>query len=467
MDRLTVDYSLCMQEALGSKGLDPYLMEALRLPLATVRKKIKEDRRSGAVPWGDLPARDPSDVLRYAEEVRGRFDALVVLGIGGSALGTIALQTALLHPYHNLLPASERGSSPRLFVIDNVDPDQIAGLFSHLDPRTTLFNVVSKSGTTAETMAAYLLAWKLLEDSVGRYRVADHLVFTTDAYSGILREIGRTESVRTFDIPQGVGGRFSVLSPVGLLPAAICGMDVPGLLAGAAEMERWIVGSDDLLSNPAYLFGVIQYLQHTRFKRGISVMMPYSYRLKDLADWFRQLWAESLGKAADREGNQVHAGMTPIKALGVTDQHSQVQLYSEGPDDKVFTFLRVEQFADPVDIPRPHAESEALSYLGGRTMAELLNAEQEATAWALARRGRPSLTIGLPQVDAAMMGQLFYLFEVATVVMGELYDINAFDQPGVELGKKATYALMGRPGYEQLADEIRGGAGRAGDYLVR
>lgn len=466
MERLTLDYTLCMEEALGPRGFGPYALEALRLPLEEAKRRLEEQRRAGVLAWMDLPERDPGDLLDYAQEIEGRFDNLVVLGIGGSALGTIALRTALLHSFHNLLPARQRGNRPRLFVLDNVDPDETHSLFSGLDPARTLFNVVSKSGATAETMAAYLIARNLLEEEVGRERVSEHLVFTTDRYSGVLREIGNAEGVRMFEIPAGVGGRFSVLSPVGLLPAALTGMDVPGLLAGARLMDVWITGADPLES-PAHLFAALQFLSQATFGRSLSVMMPYSARLRDVADWFRQLWAESLGKATDRRGREVHAGMTPVKALGATDQHSQVQLYTEGPDDKIFTFLRVGQFDQELTIPDAHPEIGALSYLAGHSMGELLNAEQAATAWALAQRGRPSLTITVPRVDAAAVGQLFQLLTLATALIGELFDINAFDQPGVELGKEATYALMGRSGFEELAERIESGAGtQAARYRV-
>ena len=399
-----------------------------------------------------LPEQDPTEMLAYGREARSRFDTLVVLGIGGSALGTTALATALLDPYHNLLGPAARGG-PRLFVVDNVDPDEMTALFSRLDLATTLVDVVSKSGTTAETMAAYLIARRMLEARLGKEEAARHLVFTTDPEAGVLRRIGRADGIRMFPVPPGVGGRFSVLSAVGLLPAALCGMDVPGLLAGAREAMSW-GDAEDVLASPAHAFATIQFLQYVRFDRRISVMMPYSARLRDVADWYRQLWAESLGKAVDRKGNAVHVGPTPVKALGATDQHSQVQLYAEGPDDKVFTFLRVESFAQDVVIPDLHPEEESLAYLHGRRLSELLNAEQRATAWALAKQRKPSLTIALPRVDAVILGQLLYTLEMAAAVAGELFDIDAFDQPGVEAGKKAAYALMGRPGFEELAAGI-------------
>ncbi|HZK48150.1 MAG TPA: glucose-6-phosphate isomerase [Thermoleophilia bacterium] len=471
MERIAIDYTLCMEEALGPrKGLSRFLLEALRLPLEEARGRLAEKRHAGGLAWMDLPRRDASDVLDFAERATGRYDDIVVLGIGGSALGTTALTSALLHPFHNSIPAAARGGRPRVFVVDNVDPDEIGSLFTHLDLERTLVNVISKSGTTAETMAAYLVARGLLVERVGEGALRDHLAFTTDPHGGVLRKIGRQDGIPLFDVGAGVGGRFSVLSPVGLLPAALAGIDVVGLLAGAAEMDQWIAEAD-VMSNPAYLFATLQFLQDTRFQRHLSVMMPYSRALRDVAVWYRQLWAESLGKAVDRRGRTVHVGPTPIDALGATDQHSQVQLYTEGPDDKVFTFLRVDEFSYDVVIPDLHAAEESLAYLGGRSMSDLLNAEQEATAWALAQRGRPSLTISVPRVDAGSVGQVLYLLEVAVSVAGELYDINAFDQPGVELGKQATYALMGRAGFEELAGRIRGTVGGDGSaagvrYLV-
>jgi glucose-6-phosphate isomerase len=279
-------------------------------------------------------------------------------------------------------------------------------------------------------------------------------VFTTDPTSGTLRQLGNEMGVPMFDLGSGVGGRFSVLSSVGLLPAALTGMDVAGLLSGAADMAERIKETKGW-DNPACAFAGVQYLNDVEFHRPLSVMMPYSAHLRDIADWYRQLWAESLGKTVDRQGRTVNVGPTPVKSLGVTDQHSQLQLYAEGPDDKIITFLGVGEFNQTIDIPAPEAEAEApLAYLGGHTMADLMWAEQKSTAWALAQNGRPSLTITVPKVDARSVGALIYLLEMATAVSGELYDIDAFNQPGVELSKKATYALMGRAGFEQLAGEI-------------
>jgi glucose-6-phosphate isomerase len=282
-------------------------------------------------------------------------------------------------------------------------------------------------------------------------------VFTTDPAEGALRAHGAADRVRMFDLPSGVGGRFSVLSAVGLLPGALVGMDIKALLVGARDMAETIATTKGW-ENPACSFAGVHYLEDTSLGRRVSVMMPYSARLRDVSGWYRQLWAESLGKAVDRQGRQVNVGPLPVKALGVTDQHSQLQLYSEGPDDKVITFLGVQEFGATLAIPSAVSlggeAADSLGYLGGRSLSDLMWAEQQATAWALAEHGRPSLTLTLPRVDAASVGALLYLLEMATAVAGELYDVDAFDQPGVELSKKATCALMGRPGYESLADQI-------------
>ncbi len=435
------------------RGLTHDMLERLAPSLREAKKSLLEASGRGMLGWMDLPSQDPADILDFAAKNQGRYDSLLVIGIGGSALGTTALATALLPFFYNELSPAERDWRPRLYVLDNVDPDETSALLDRLDLGRTLVNVISKSGTTGETMAGYLVVRNRLEAAVGAVAVRDHLVFTTDPAGGARRQIGDLLRVPMFALPSEVGGRFSVLSAVGLLPAALTGMDVIGLLSGAQDMAEWIATTDGW-ENPACAFAGVHFLEDRMLGRRISVMMPYSARLRDLADWYRQLWAESLGKAVDRRGRMVNVGPLPVKALGVTDQHSQLQLYAEGPDDKVITFLGVEEFAETVPIPAPSPGAESLSYLGGHTLAELLWAEQKSTAWALSEKCRPSVTITIPRVDAFSVGALFYLFEMATAIAGELYDIDAFDQPGVELSKQATYALMGRPGYERLAAEI-------------
>ena len=386
----------------------------------------------------------------FASRARGNIDDVVVLGIGGSALGPIALRTALLAPAWNSLTTGERGGRPRLHVLDNVDPHTISALLGRLSLERALFVVTSKSGGTAETMAQYLIVRERLAQA--KLDAKGHVVFVTDPAKGALRGIANTEGIPALEIPAAVGGRFSVLTPVGILPAALVGIDTAQLLAGARDIaERCATSGDRLTQNPAGVFATLQYLADTKLGRHIHVLMPYSDPLRDLADWFVQLWAESLGK--HRAAGDPGVGPTPFGALGATDQHSKVQLFMEGPPDKTVTFISVREGGADLTIPKLHSDVKELGYLGGHQLGELLSIEQRATAGALARRGRPNMTIHVDRVDAWHLGALFMLLEIATIYAGELYGVNPLDQPGVELGKQFTYAMLGRPDAEQARQE--------------
>jgi glucose-6-phosphate isomerase len=447
---LKFDLTHLMAEVVGSQhGLTDEDLDTLVGKTKRIHTDLQTRRASGELGFYDLPsdAEGAVPIKAMASEIRGRCDTFVVLGIGGSALGVIAVQTALGHAFHNLLPAERRGA-PRLFVPDNPDPELTSDLLEVIDPKTTVFNVVSKSGSTAETMAHYLVIRDLLKRTVGEAKLKDHLVFTTDPEKGILRKIANEEGIPTLSVPPGVGGRFCVLSAVGLLPAAVMGLDIDAMLAGAGAMERRCA-TTSLWDNPAYLYSGAHMLLQREKGKHIAVMMPYASALRDLADWFRQLWAESLGKRHDIEDNVVEVGQTPVKALGATDQHSQVQLYVEGPNDKVHTLMAVENWRHQCPIPAAHTDEDSLAYLGGSELGTLLSAEQVATEIALTNNQRPNCTIVLPQIDEAHIGEFFMMMEIATAHAGGLLRINAFDQPGVEEGKIATYALMNRAGFAE------------------
>jgi glucose-6-phosphate isomerase len=283
---------------------------------------------------------------------------------------------------------------------------------------------------------------------------------TTDPRKGDLLVLARRLGIPTLPVPENVGGRFSVLTAVGLVPAAFLGLDLDGLMAGAREMRAhcW---SALPARNVGVLGAVLLHLLATRRGRSIQVLMPYAEALRHLADWYRQLWAESLGKRLDRRGRVVETGQTPVVSLGATDQHSQVQLYMEGPPDKVVTFIEVERFRRDIKLPRRHADLPSLGYLGGATLGQLLRAERRGTEAAFTAAGRPNFTYLVPAISAHTLGQLLYLFEFQTALSGELLGIDAFDQPGVEAGKVATYALMGRKGYEREGARLQRNARRS------
>jgi glucose-6-phosphate isomerase len=391
----------------------------------------------------------------YAKKVQGQFDDMVVLGIGGSSLGGYALLRALLHPYWNQLSSEKRNGAPRYHFVENVDADQVNGLLDILKPERTLFVVISKSGTTAETMAAFMIAKSWLEANLPAAEIGKHIVAITDVAKGVLRPVADQAGYQTFEVPDDVGGRFSVFSAVGLLPAVLCGVSIADIQRGIVELDA-VLRNPDIQKNPAAQGALLNWLMYQRGKK-ISVFMPYSYRLSSASDWFVQLWAESLGKKTNLNGDIVHAGPTPVRAVGVTDQHSQVQLFNEGPNDKLFTFVAVEKPARDVTIPSDQfASVEDLNYLNGQPLSRLMTAEFESTRASLTTNQRPNMTLTLPQVDAYHVAQLLYLLEVQTAIAGALLGIDPFDQPGVELAKKYTYALMGRKGYEDLISVARG-----------
>ncbi|HSW49051.1 MAG TPA: hypothetical protein VLH09_02700 [Bryobacteraceae bacterium] len=391
------------------------------------------------------------EILRYAGEVRGTYDTVCLVGIGGSALGAWALDCGLRGPH----PVQGKFSParPRLVVLDNVDPSFVAAALESMAPRRTLVAVIAKSGSTAETAATFLIVRDWLARSLGR-RAASRIVAVTSQGRGELAALAAREGYRTFPVPENVGGRFSVLSAVGLVPAALIGLDIRRLQKGAAAMTRisWL---EDIGRNTALRAALLHYLVWQLKNKTIQVAFPYSNRLWGAAFWFRQLWAESLGKARTRGGELVNAGQTPVAALGTTDQHSQVQLYVEGPNDKVFTFWSVKRFSDSGKIPKSRMGLDAFDYLGGRSLAGLIEAERLSTAAALTASGRPNCAFTLDRLDEEHLGAFLQLMEFQTAFTGELLDINAFDQEGVELGKKLTFGLMGRPGYEPFLEQFK------------
>jgi len=429
---------------------NPYLKNAIRPSrvldyvdkVSAAREDISRDRHAGSLGFYDLPEVDISHITGYLKTIDSSFDSFVVLGIGGSALGNKAIYNAL---------KTEAELKRKVVVYDNVDPVFLHEILAETKLDTTLFNVITKSGGIAETMSAYMILLDILKKKFPQdYR--KRMIITTDKEKGFLRKIADTEGYPSFTVPGNVGGRFSVLSDVGLLSSAFTGVDIAAMLKGAADM-RDLCENKDVLRNPAYLNGLLHFL-YMRDGKNISVMMPYSNSLYDFADWYRQIWAESLGKRFDLKGREIFVGQTPVKALGTTDQHSQIQLYTEGPNDKVLTFLTVEKFKHDFVIPNLHPELEDISYLGGKKLSELLNAERLATEIALCKAERPNCNLIFPEINAYNLGAAIMMYEIQTVFTGKLLNINPLDQPGVETGKIATFALMGRKGYDKEREEI-------------
>ncbi|HBY21690.1 MAG: glucose-6-phosphate isomerase [Clostridiales bacterium GWE2_32_10] len=465
--RLKLDFNYMMEDFLEEHGIKHQQVNEILHKIEHAQKNMELKRNEGSMDFRDLPYNQDevvAEIISFAEAAKDRIENFVVLGIGGSALGPIAVQQAINHLYYNELSKEQRKGYPKLYVLDNIDPEKIASLLDIIDIEKTMFNVISKSGSTAETMSQLMILETMLIEKVGQDVAKDLIVFTTDKEKGNLIKISKEKGYKKFIIPASVGGRFSQLTPVGLLPAAMCGIDIKQMLAGAALMDE-MCKEQDVYINPGYMYAILQYIA---MKKGANmcVMMPYADSLKYMADWYAQIWAESISKKYNNQGEIVNAGQTPIKALGVTDQHSQVQLYTEGPFDKVIVLMQVEEFKHTLEIPKIYEKIDSIAFMGGHTQNELIRVEQIATEYALMKAGRMNMTITLPKVNEYTIGQLIYLFEVATAFMGELMEVNAFDQPGVEEGKNATYAMFNEPGYEDKREEIMGRAAKKEDYVI-
>lgn len=348
---------------------------------------------------------------------------LIVLGIGGSDLGGRMLIDAI---------GSKNGMRVH-FGGSTTDPDSVAELFDGMDPKKTCINLVSKSGGTIEPMASFLIAKELLRKGLPKKSVASRIVATTDAASGALHDLAVKDGYHTLEVPSNVGGRFSVLSSVGLFPALANGCDVKSLLSGGRKMSKKFLASsteDCIVSS----YAANHYLALSK-GASVHVLMPYVAKLKSFGQWYRQLFAESLGKKLDRKGWDVYRGLTPVAALGPEDQHSQLQLYGEGPFDKIVTFLEADAFGASLKTPEiPEAEEPIRGY-GGKRLVDIVHAERAASAESLKRQGRMNETIFIDRLDAESLGGLIVYFESAVAMLGELTDVNAFDQPGVELSK--------------------------------
>ncbi len=455
--RLRYDFTNCLSTAVGNEHGLKYerLQEFFPKGEELINRFIKE-KEEGTLGFAALRYDHDlrEEVQRYILKNRKRFKCIIVLGIGGSALGTTAVRDALIPNYSGLRSRMLTTAPPQIIVIDNVDPDFVSYYLDYLDLSTCLLNVISKSGSTAETLAEFLVFRSALIEKVGKENHAQHIVITTSQGKGYLYSIAQEEHYQLFYVPENVGGRFSVLSAVGLFPLTVGGVDILQLQAGAEFMADKIMKTP-ARENPAFIAALIQYLLDREKNKSIQVLFPYCNCLYSFGLWWRQLWAESLGKKYNVTGEEVFSGQTPDLSLGATDQHSQVQLYNEGPNNRAITFLEVEKFKKEQLIPSDMKKDSAIEYLQGKSLNQLIAAEKKATELALTQSQRPNSTVLIPEINPFTIGQLIFLFEAITCFAGWLYDINPFDQPGVEAGKKATYALMGREGYEEQGEQLR------------
>ena len=378
--------------------------------------------------WLNLPHNEKmfEEINSFVTKIKSedRYEHLLVFGIGGSSLGAQALIEALNTPHWNRLSSGKRKGFLTIDFIDNLDPVIIRTILSRLKLDKTLFVVISKTGGTVETIVPMLIAKEWISEN--RNDFYKQCVFITSLNKGLLFDLSKKHSVPVFPIPENIGGRYSVFSPVGLLPAAFCGLDLNEIKAGIQEADR-ICQVPDLKLNLAASIALCAYFSYLANKN-IFVLMPYSTCLKRFSDWFIQLWAESVGKSKK--------GSTPIPAIGATDQHSQIQMFNEGPNDKLICFVKINKHKRDLTVPDYSSEVSDFRAYAGYKVGQILNIELDATRRALTENERPNFTITLPELDEYYISQLMYIFEVATAIMGNLLGVNPFDQPGVELAKR-------------------------------
>ena len=424
MTLLSYDAGNMFRPKVGRNGAKKSDLKKYRPALKRAKDKIIAEWRNDAQGWLGCPD-DPAALAEIANilKTRQRFTDCLVLGIGGSDLGARAAYQAL---------ARKNTGLTLHFAGANTDPDELEDVLRKLNWKKTLINVISKSGQTIETMSAFLLARERLIKAVGK-NYAAHIVATTDPARGSLKSLADKEGFSTLSLPQNIGGRFSVLCVAGLLPLACAGIDVTRLLKGARQVrDAWL--KNDVTRDPIATYALLHYLGNRKRGQNIHVLMPYAARLNEFGRWYRQLWAESLGKD--------NAGPTPLAAQGATDQHSQLQLYMQGAEDKIVTFIAVERFNSALRVPAAARGVKGLEKLAGKKFQDLIHGEQRATAEALRATGKPNGTLKLKDLTPESLGGLFMFFELAVALAGKLYGINTYDQPGVEAGKKLFWKFL-------------------------
>ena len=400
-------------------GVSEGSLERLDDRVARAHDRIDAGIADRAFGYASLALPEDTDPAAIRSAVEGFDpDAVLTVGIGGSALGAETITSALGVRNH--------------YSLDNVDPAETRRILESLPLESTLVNVVSRSGTTAETLANFLVVRESMAEAGVEW--TDRTIVTTGE-SGPLRELADEHDLPSCPVPEGVPGRFSALSAVGLVPAAALGCDIGAILEGGAAGRASLEPS--LFECPAYAYGAVAYALESRGAT-TNAFVPYAEALEPLAEWFAQLWAESLGKDG--------LGQTPVRALGATDQHSQLQLYRAGRKDKLVTLLRPREREDE---PIPETDIESLSYLGGGTLGELLDAEFEATEASLAAAGQANVRLEIDRLDAESVGRLLYDLEAACILAGELSGVETFTQPAVEWGKRAARGLLDAGEFEE------------------
>lgn len=423
-----------------------YLQDAVKVAHHSLHEKTGQGNEF--LGWVNIPTDyDHEEFLRIkkaAADIQGHSDVLIVIGIGGSYLGTRAAIEMLQHSFYNLLTTDERKAPQILYVGNNISSTYIQDVIDVLANKDFSINVISKSGTTTEPALAFRIFRKLLEEKYGQQKAKKRIFVTTDASKGALKNLATEEGLETFVIPDDVGGRYSVLTAVGLLPIAVSGADIDQMMQGAQE-AKVDLSSSELNENQAYQYAVARHVLYNKGKT-IEMLINYEPGLQYFSEWWKQLFGESEGK----DGK----GIFPASANFSTDLHSLGQYIQEGRRDLFETVIKVEKARRELTIEAAENNLDGLNYLAGQTVDFVNNKAFEGTLLAHTDGGVPNLMLSIPKMDAFTFGYLVYFFEKACAMSGYLLGVNPFDQPGVEAYKVNMFALLGKPGYEEKKKEL-------------
>lgn len=434
MDRITFDYSKSLN------FIDEQKIIALQERVSSCHDMLHDGTGEGSEfsGWVDLPntysMEEFEKIKSVAEEIRSSCDVFIILGIGGSYLGARAAIEMLSHNFYNELPEEKRSGPKIYFAGHNISSAYLKELFDIIQGRDICINVISKSGTTTETALAFRIFREYMEKKYGKEEAGRRIYATTDKKSGALKKLADKEGYETFVVPDNIGGRYSVLTPVGLLPIAVAGIDIAEIMRGAKTAAEHL-SDDDIDNNPSYQYAAIRNILYFMGKT-TEIIVNYEPNLFYFGEWFKQLFGESEGKGKK--------GILPTSLNFTTDLHSMGQYIQDGRRDIFETILNVEKSKEKILIPKDEADLDGLNYISGKTLDFVNKSAMRGTVAAHVDGGVPNLIIDIPEISPYYFGYLVYFFEKACGMSGYLLGVNPFNQPGVEAYKKNMFKLLGK-----------------------
>ncbi|MFW5829023.1 MAG: hypothetical protein ACOCXA_02070 [Planctomycetota bacterium] len=450
MSSLTLDYTNCLASSIGAThGLTDPELDTLVAKIPKHHDNIVQWRDAKECAWFDLPGQDLGAIKQIIDQHdHGRWQDVVLVGIGG-AVSTPRCILETLSPVHGATTVGTH-ARPRIVSIENIDPLEVSETLAAIDAKKTLFVIVSRNGHSAEVNALllYLSAW--LKRKSGRHAIAEQMLVCTNPDGSPLGHWAAREKATVVPVQDNLCDSYSVYGNPTLLTLALGGIAIDKFLAGAQAMQErcW---QGDARTNPAYMHAAIHYLLTRKRRKTIHATVGFSRRLQGVIAWYDHLLAVSLGKMLNRKGKAVHVGPAPASCIGPGSLHGHLQLYAEGPFDKVTTFLTVQHHGERISIPKSSSKDDAIAFCGGHDLADLVHHCYLCAAGDITGSGRPNMTIQLADVSPESIGGLCYILQLSTVMSAELYGIDPFNQPGIELNQQALYGLMGRKGFEDKA----------------